>query len=177
MIFTLELVLLKVKPCESLNFHQSVAELNLFDVCAHAFSSPATLFLFLSVSKIQSGGALSDPRMHWSRWEDALNSPSCTFSGLHMKCLNCDSKYLMLKCHWWRCFFCFVFLISVAGSILSKMDQSVNPCEDFYAFSCGGWLKENPIPEDSSSYGIYPWLRQHVDIRLKGLRINSSSVS
>lgn len=64
---TLELVLLKVQPCESLNFHQSVAELNLFDVCAHAFSSqtsPATLFLFLSVSKIQSGGVLSDPRMH-----------------------------------------------------------------------------------------------------------------
>ncbi|XP_005932227.1 phosphate-regulating neutral endopeptidase PHEX [Haplochromis burtoni] len=59
--------------------------------------------------------------------------------------------------------------IEAAGSILSKMDQSVNPCEDFYAFSCGGWLKENPIPEDSSSYGIYPWLRQHVDIQLKEL--------
>lgn len=48
------------------------------------------------------------------------------------------------------------------------MDQSVSPCDDFYSYSCGGWLKENPIPEDSSSYGIYPWLRQHVDIRLKG---------
>uniref|UniRef100_A0A8C9Z724 Phosphate regulating endopeptidase homolog, X-linked n=1 Tax=Sander lucioperca TaxID=283035 RepID=A0A8C9Z724_SANLU len=52
---------------------------------------------------------------------------------------------------------------------MSKMDRSVDPCEDFYSFSCGGWLKENPIPEDSSSYGIYPWLRQHVDIRLKEL--------
>lgn len=59
--------------------------------------------------------------------------------------------------------------IEAAGSIVSKMDQSVSPCEDFYSFSCGGWLKENPIPEDSSSYGIYPWLRQHVDIRLKEL--------
>lgn len=65
-----------------------------------------------------------------------------------------------------------VFLTSfppVAGSILSKIDRTVNPCEDFYSFSCGGWLKENPIPEDSSSYGIYPWLRQHVDIQLKGV--------
>ncbi|KAF3703796.1 Metalloendopeptidase -like protein PEX [Channa argus] len=59
--------------------------------------------------------------------------------------------------------------IEAAGSILSKMDRSFNPCEDFYGFSCGGWLKENPIPEDSSSYGVYPWLRQHVDIRLKEL--------
>uniref|UniRef100_A0A665X4X1 Phosphate regulating endopeptidase homolog, X-linked n=1 Tax=Echeneis naucrates TaxID=173247 RepID=A0A665X4X1_ECHNA len=58
--------------------------------------------------------------------------------------------------------------IEAAGSLLSKMDRSVDPCEDFYSFSCGGWLKENPIPEDSSSYGIYPWLRQHVDIQLKG---------
>uniref|UniRef100_A0A3Q1B2F8 Phosphate regulating endopeptidase homolog, X-linked n=1 Tax=Amphiprion ocellaris TaxID=80972 RepID=A0A3Q1B2F8_AMPOC len=59
--------------------------------------------------------------------------------------------------------------IEAAGSILSKMDRDVDPCQDFYTFSCGGWLKENPIPEDSSSYGIYPWLRQHVDIRLKEL--------
>lgn len=59
-------------------------------------------------------------------------------------------------------------LAFIAGSILSKMDRSVSPCQDFYTFSCGGWLKENPIPEDSSSYGIYPWLRQHVDIKLKG---------
>uniref|UniRef100_A0A665X4S0 Phosphate regulating endopeptidase homolog, X-linked n=1 Tax=Echeneis naucrates TaxID=173247 RepID=A0A665X4S0_ECHNA len=59
--------------------------------------------------------------------------------------------------------------IEAAGSLLSKMDRSVDPCEDFYSFSCGGWLKENPIPEDSSSYGIYPWLRQHVDIQLKEL--------
>uniref|UniRef100_A0A668A558 Phosphate regulating endopeptidase homolog, X-linked n=1 Tax=Myripristis murdjan TaxID=586833 RepID=A0A668A558_9TELE len=70
------------------------------------------------------------------------------------------------------CVFCSVSMCgpsSTAGSILSKIDQSIHPCEDFYGFSCGGWLKENPIPEDSSSYGIYPWLRQHVDIRLKEL--------
>ncbi|XP_028824345.1 phosphate-regulating neutral endopeptidase PHEX [Denticeps clupeoides] len=59
--------------------------------------------------------------------------------------------------------------IEAAGSIISKMDRSVSPCEDFYQFACGGWLKNNPIPEDSSSYGIYPWLRQNVDLKLKQL--------
>uniref|UniRef100_A0A672GNE8 Phosphate regulating endopeptidase homolog, X-linked n=1 Tax=Salarias fasciatus TaxID=181472 RepID=A0A672GNE8_SALFA len=62
--------------------------------------------------------------------------------------------------------------IEAAGSILSKMDRTVNPCQDFYTFSCGGWLKENPIPEDSSSFGIYPWLRQNVDVKLKDLRLS-----
>ncbi|XP_064797210.1 phosphate-regulating neutral endopeptidase PHEX isoform X2 [Oncorhynchus masou masou] len=59
--------------------------------------------------------------------------------------------------------------IEAAGSILSKMDRAVPPCDDFYGFSCGSWLRDNPIPEDSSSYGVYPWLRQHVDITLKDL--------
>ncbi|KAI4898593.1 hypothetical protein NFI96_033249 [Prochilodus magdalenae] len=59
--------------------------------------------------------------------------------------------------------------IEAAGSILNKMDLSVQPCDDFYQYACGGWLRENPIPEDSSSYGIYPWLRQNVDLKLKEL--------
>ncbi|MGH0153533.1 UNVERIFIED_CONTAM: hypothetical protein FKN15_024718 [Acipenser sinensis] len=58
-------------------------------------------------------------------------------------------------------------VVLLAGSIINKMDTSVPPCEDFFQYACGGWLKENPIPEDSSSYGIYPWLRHNVDLKLK----------
>jgi endothelin-converting enzyme/putative endopeptidase len=38
---------------------------------------------------------------------------------------------------------------------LSSMDRSVDPCVDFYKFSCGGWMKNNPIPPDQAAWSVY----------------------
>jgi putative endopeptidase len=35
------------------------------------------------------------------------------------------------------------------------MDRTANPCVDFYRYSCGGWLKKNPIPQDQASWSVY----------------------
>jgi endothelin-converting enzyme/putative endopeptidase len=35
------------------------------------------------------------------------------------------------------------------------MDQTVDPCNDFYTYSCGGWIKKNPIPPDQSRWSVY----------------------
>ena len=37
----------------------------------------------------------------------------------------------------------------------SFMDRSVDPCVDFYAYSCNGWMKQNPIPPDRASWSVY----------------------
>ncbi len=38
---------------------------------------------------------------------------------------------------------------------LTSMDRSVDPCADFYKFTCGGWMKNNPIPADQASWSVY----------------------
>ena len=38
---------------------------------------------------------------------------------------------------------------------VTSMDRTVDPCVDFFAYSCGGWIKNNPIPPDQSSWDTY----------------------
>ena len=38
---------------------------------------------------------------------------------------------------------------------LASMDKSADPCADFYQYSCGGWMKANPIPSDQPGWDVY----------------------
>jgi putative endopeptidase len=43
---------------------------------------------------------------------------------------------------------------------LGAIDRKANPCQDFYQYSCGTWLANNPIPPDQASWGRFSELNE-----------------
>src|SRR5689334_17120710 len=38
--------------------------------------------------------------------------------------------------------------------LVTDLDKSVNPANDFFTYANGGWIKANPIPDEQASWGI-----------------------
>ncbi|MGB8729825.1 MAG: M13 family metallopeptidase [Candidatus Sulfotelmatobacter sp.] len=52
---------------------------------------------------------------------------------------------------------------------VTSMDRTVDPCADFFKYSCGGWIKNNPIPPDQSSWSTYSKMQDENRARLRGI--------
>ncbi|XP_033207207.1 neprilysin-4-like isoform X2 [Belonocnema kinseyi] len=55
-----------------------------------------------------------------------------------------------------------------AARVLDAMNKSVDPCQDFYKFACGGWIDKHPIPQSQAAWDQLSLLREEL---LQKLRI------
>uniref|UniRef100_A0AC35U4W4 Neprilysin n=1 Tax=Rhabditophanes sp. KR3021 TaxID=114890 RepID=A0AC35U4W4_9BILA len=59
--------------------------------------------------------------------------------------------------------------IRTASVILSSMNASADPCDDFYEYACGSWMKNNPIPDDAPSVSNFENLGHDLELALNYL--------
>ncbi|CAF2564816.1 unnamed protein product [Rotaria sp. Silwood2] len=61
------------------------------------------------------------------------------------------------------------YCIKAADYLLDSLDQSVEPCENFYQFSCGTWLKNNRIPDDANAQNMFRILTEKLNYNIVDL--------
>ncbi len=55
------------------------------------------------------------------------------------------------------------------GLEATSLDRSVDPCVDFFQYSCGGWLAANEIPADKARYARFTELSDKNDLAVRAL--------
>ena len=59
--------------------------------------------------------------------------------------------------------------VDAASEILSKLDPSVDPCEDFYQFSCGGYTRTAVIADDKGQVSEFSHLNDKLTQQVRQL--------
>ncbi|KAI4492198.1 hypothetical protein M0802_010004 [Mischocyttarus mexicanus] len=57
--------------------------------------------------------------------------------------------------------------VRTAASLLSAMDRTVPPCDNFFLYACGTWNRLHVIPEDRSSISTFEVLADQLQVILK----------
>lgn len=59
--------------------------------------------------------------------------------------------------------------VQIASQTIQRMDFSVNPCDDFYQFACGGFVKNTKIPDDKDRVDVFTEINDRVQDQLRSL--------
>lgn len=65
---------------------------------------------------------------------------------------------------------------TVAEYIKKSIDSTVDPCDDFFTFCCGGWIRRNPIPKSYNDYSTFTKLSKVIEGEIRDL-LQASNMS
>ncbi|CAF2933114.1 unnamed protein product [Rotaria sp. Silwood2] len=58
------------------------------------------------------------------------------------------------------------YCVKAANYLIESIDETVEPCEDFYHFACGTWIKKTRIPDDAGAANTFSLLRTQLDYNI-----------
>lgn len=58
--------------------------------------------------------------------------------------------------------------------LLSTMNRTIDPCENFYEFSCGGWKKADLVPEQARNTSFLHAIQHKIDEQIQGFLQNAT---
>ena len=67
--------------------------------------------------------------------------------------------------------------VELAGRILSQMNTSADPCNNFWEYACGGFLSKNILPGDKSRLSEFDVADEEIYVVLKNQLESQSAVS
>ncbi|XP_035430447.1 neprilysin-2 isoform X1 [Spodoptera frugiperda] len=59
--------------------------------------------------------------------------------------------------------------IHTASKLLQNMDEKVDPCDDFYDFACGSFVKNTRIPDDKTSVNTFSLITDQLQEQIRAL--------
>lgn len=59
--------------------------------------------------------------------------------------------------------------VHTASKLLLNMDEQVDPCDDFYDFACGSFVKDNRIPDDKTSVNTFSIITDQLQEQIRAL--------
>lgn len=65
-------------------------------------------------------------------------------------------------------------MLDKRGIDKANLDIEINPCDNFYMYACGGWMKNNPLGPEYSRFGTFDQLREKAREQLKELILTLS---
>lgn len=91
------------------------------------------------------------------------NIPICTTQECYDAGKSGGYEYIFFK---FKFILLFLFL---AKEYELSLNLSSDPCDDFYSFSCGGWLERNPVDSTSISHSQLDEVSAKIGAELRGI--------
>ena len=57
--------------------------------------------------------------------------------------------------------------VKAAARVTRFIDKNVSPCDNFYEYACGKWMKDSLIPDDKPEVTVYTQVEENVKVILK----------